>query len=316
MAFSVANLPKFLVKNLMPALRVLPPRAALRVVSDLGRIEYSLNPSRQWKYRAAVRRGSELLGASWEPGKTARDLAANQFRWRARDLFLDGLDNEHAEAYFHVTGEQHLREAFARNKGVVLLFNHFGPFLMPAHWIVRQGYPLRWFTERPRQISRLLSREFGDDGPLGQKKLFISRRLTPKEGSTAIRRAVRALQAGFIVQLAGDVRWSGPRAIEGELLGRRYQFTTTWITLAAMSGAPVVPVYGVMRPDGSCDLEFLPSFDVPSNVLKTNEAERLVAENLADIERRIRLHPENSLDYLFWSEADVTGSDDVDVDAA
>jgi lauroyl/myristoyl acyltransferase len=312
MAFSVANLPKFLVKNLMPALRVLSPRTALRVVSDLGRIEYALNPSRRWKYRAAVRKASQHFGESWLPGKTACDLAANQFRWRARDLLLDGLSDEGAKAYFHVTGQDHLRQAFDRKKGVVLLFNHFGPFLMPAHWIVRQGYPLRWFTERPRQISKLLSKDFADDGPLGQKSLFISRRLTPKEGSTAIRKAVRVLQSGMIVQLAGDVRWAGPRAVSGELLGTRYQFTTTWITLAAMSGAPVVPVYGVMKPDGTCDLEFLPSFDVSPNALKTDEAERLVHENLAAIEMRIRQYPENSLDYLFWNGADAMGGESLD----
>ena len=66
----------------------------------------------------------------------------------------------------------------------------------------------------------------------------------------------------------------------------------------------------------SCDLEFLPSFDVAPNALKTGEAKRLVAENLVGIESRIRLHPENSLDYLFWSEADVTGGENAEVDAA
>lgn len=309
MAFSVANLPKFLVKHLLPALRVLPPRAALRVVSDLGRVEHALNLPRRWKYDAAVRRAAEQLGEPWDTRRTSRDLAANQFRWRARDLLLDRLSDERAAAYFEVTGEDNLSAAFEKHKGVVLLFNHFGPFLMPAHWIVRRGYPLRWFTERPRQISKLLSREFGDDGPLGQKGLFISRRLTPKQGSTAIRRAVRILKAGMIVQLAGDVRWSGARNVPGTLLGKRYTFTTTWITLAAMSGAPVVPVYGVMRPGGSCALEFLPAFDVPANALSSGEAARLVQDNLSSIESRIRKHPENSLDYLFWSETDPTGSE-------
>lgn len=311
MAFSVANLPKFLVKHIMPALRVLPPRAALKVVSDMGRVEYALNPSRRWTYHSAVQRANEELGESWNIKRTARDLAANQFKWRARDLHLDGLTDERAADFFHVTGAESLEDAYARKKGVVLLFNHFGPFLMPAHWIARKGYPLRWFTERPRQISKILSRDFADDGPLGQKGLFISRRLTPKEGSTAIRRAVRALQAGMIVQLAGDVRWSGPRTLPGTFLGRNYQFTTTWITLAAMSGSPVVPVYGVMRPDGACDLKFLPSFDVPHDAMKTEEAGRLVRQNLAEIEAQIRLHPDNSLDYLFWRETDPTGGESV-----
>lgn len=309
MAVSFANLPKFLVKNLLPALRALPPRAAIQIVSGLGRLEYALNWPRRRKYNAAVRRAAAHLGEPWDPTRTGRDLAANQFRWRARDLLLDGLDDRQVAPFFHVSGEAHLQSAFARGGGVILLFNHFGAFLMPAHWIVRRGYPLRWFTERPRQISKLVSRDFGDDGPLGQRRLFISRRLTAREGSIAIRRAVRILQAGMIVQIAGDVRWTGTRNAEGLLLGRRYRFTTTWITLAAITGAPVVPVYGVMKPDGSCALEFLESFEVPADAMKTDEAARLVQRNLDQIEERIRRHPDNSLDYLFWSESDPQGGE-------
>ncbi len=307
MAVSFANLPKFLVKNLMPALRAIPPRTALRIVMGLGRLEFALNWPRRRKYGLAVARAAEHLGETWDPTRTGSDLAANQFRWRARDVLLDRLDDQQVAPFFRVTGEDKLREAHARGKGVVLLFNHFGAFLMPAHWIVRKGYTLRWFTERPRQISKLVSRDFGDDGPLGQRRLFISRRLTAKEGSTAIRRAVRILEAGMIVQIAGDVRWTGPRTASAEFLGRRYQFTTTWVTLAAMSGATVVPVYSVMNPDGSCSLEFLDPFEVSPDALKTDEARRLVQNNLDQIEAHVRKHPDNSLDYLFWTEGDQNG---------
>jgi len=115
---------------------------------------------------------------------------------------------------------------------------------------------------------------------------------------------VRILEAGMIVQIAGDVRWTGPRTANAHFLGNRYQFTTTWITLAAMSGAPVVPVYSVMNPDGSCSLEFLDAFNVSPNALKTDEARQLVQRNLDQIEAHVRQHPDNSLDYLFWTEND------------
>ncbi len=310
MAVSFANLPKFLVKNLLPALRAMPPRAALKFVSNLGRIEYTLNGPRRRKYSKAVLRAAGHLGEPWDAFRTGRELAANQFRWRARDLLLDRLSDDQAAAFFEVRGAENLDRAVAEGKGVVLLFNHFGPFLMPAHWIVRRGYPLRWFTERPRQISKLVSRDFGDDGPLGQRKLFISRRLSPKEGSAAIRRAVKVLQAGMIVQLAGDVRWSGPRTAPGRLLGRHYGFTTTWITLAAMTGSPVVPAFSVMRPDGSCGVEFLDAFTVDPGVTRDDLAvARLVQRNLDAIEEHIRAHPDNSLDYFFWNEGDPTGAE-------
>ncbi len=304
MGLSFANLQKFLMKGLMPTLRALPPRRALKLVTEMGRVEYSLNPYRRITYAPAVRRCAEYFGADWDEHRTARELAANQFRWRARDILLDRLSNEQAEALLHVTGREHLDEAYNRKQGVILLFNHFGGFLMPAHWLVRYGYPLRWFTERPRQISKLVSRDFGEDGPLGQRGLFISRRLTPKEGSTAIRGAVRVVQAGMIVQLAGDVRWSGSRTAPGTFLGRNYQFTTTWIHLAAMTARAVVQAYCVMNADGSYDLEFLEPFSVPADVPRKNAYAPFVQKNLDAIEERIKIHPENSLDYFFWTESD------------
>ena len=310
MAVSFANFPKFLVKTLLPALRALPPRAALKLVARLGRLEYAVNFRRRRRYGAAVRQAARHFGVDWDANQTGRELAANQFRWRARDLLLDNLSDLQAEPFFHVRGQDALESALAKGRGVILLFNHFGAFLMPAHWLVRRGFPLRWFTERPRQISRLVSRDFGDDGPLGQRKLFISRRLSPGEGSTAIRHAMRILHAGLIVQIAGDVRWTGGRTAPGILLGKRYHFTTTWITLAAMTGSPVVPVYSTMRPDGSCDLEFLSPFEVaPDTPRNPIETARLVQQNLDEIEARIKLHPDNSLDYLFWTESDPAGGE-------
>src|SRR5581483_12209144 len=130
----------------------------------------------------AVRRGAEHFGCAWDVPVLARRLAGNHVRWHARDQLFDGLSNEQAGELLCVVGREHVEAALREGRGLILLFNHFGPFLMPAHWLVRQGYPLRWFTERPRHISRLVSATFQTDGPLGQRELFISRNLGPSEG--------------------------------------------------------------------------------------------------------------------------------------
>ena len=68
------------------------------------------------------------------------------------------------------------------------------------------------------------------------------------------------------MQIAGDVRWQGDaHTAPGQFLGSTYLFSTTWVVLAAMTAAPVVPVF--CRPDGRGRylLEFLPSFRVPAD---------------------------------------------------
>lgn len=306
MAWGIANARKRIVQGLVPALKCLPPRQAARLVAALGQAEYCLSPPYHHRFATAVRRSSERIGAEWAIGPTARRLAGNHARWHARDNFLDGLSDAQAEQVLTVVGREHLESALARNQGVVLLFNHFGPFLMPAHWLVRYGYPLRWFTERPRHISRLLSRTFSTEGPLGQKELFVSRKLNPNEGGAAIRRAMRMLKANMIVQLAGDVRWNGTRCAPGRFLGRDYSFTTTWVTLAARTGAPVVPVFAVMCPDGTCRVEFLPPESPGPEAAEPEGAAPWVQRNLDRVEDWVRRHPDNSLDYFFWTEDSAT----------
>lgn len=300
MKLGVQNLRKRLLQTILPALRLLPTKMATRTVAAIGRTEFMLNPPLRARFGAAVRRGADHFGCRWDVPDLARRLAGNHVRWHARDKLLDGLSNDEAAQILHVNGREHLDEAMAAGKGVVLLFNHFGPFLMPAHWLVRQGYPLRWFTERPRNISKLVAQTFQTDGPFGQRDLFISRRLSPTEGGNAIRRAVRMLQAGMIVQLAGDVRWSGPRCAPGRLLGTDYLFTTTWISLAARTRAPVLPVFSVMLPDGSYQLEFLPAETIPRTATNPTQAAPHVQRNLDRVEEWVRRFPDNSLDYLFW----------------
>ena len=159
--------------------------------------------------------------------------------------------------------------------------------------------------EKPHHVSKYLGREFETDGPLGQKKLFISRKADPSEAAGSILRAGRVLKAGMLVLIAGDVRWSGPHATEARFLGSTYAFSATWVSLASMTGAPVVPVFCRMEPGGSHLLEFLPAFRVPPGTSAGRpEAAAWVQTCLDAIESRVKLCPENSNDYLFWDDPD------------
>lgn len=297
------NVRKGVLQALLPALRCLPPRTAARLVGGLGRAEYALNKPMRERFDAALKRGAQHFGCHWNVPALASDLAAIHLRWRVRDLLLDGRSNDRVAPLFHVQGRDALDSAFAQGKGVLLLFNHFGPFLMPAHWLVREGYPLRWFTERPRHISKMVERTFEADGPFGQRRLFMSRAAGPAEGGSAIRRAVRILKAGMIVQIAGDVRGTGPRTAQAQFLGRTYTFTTTWVTLAALTGSPVLPTFSRMDHEGNYHLEFLPSYTIPAEVTRTGQFSPWVQSYLDAIEERVQRHPDNSGDYLFWADS-------------
>jgi lauroyl/myristoyl acyltransferase len=297
------NVRKVLLGTILPLLRKLPPRIASNMVAGIGRTEYILIKGLRLRVDQAVLQGSHHFGRDWDVREVGKELAGNQIRWRTRDRLLDGLPKERLSPLFSVIGRELIDSALAGGKGVILLCNHFGSHMMPAHWLMREGYPLRLFMERPRHISRFLSSRFDTDGPTGQKNLFISRKATPAEAAGSILRAARVLKSGMILMIAGDVRWTGSHTSSAVFLGNRYSFSNTWVKLAAMSSSLIVPVFCRIAEDGSYQLEFQEPFQVPSGTPDPEEIDARVQAYLKTIEAQVERFPENSNEYLFWTES-------------
>jgi phosphatidylinositol dimannoside acyltransferase len=298
------NIRKGFLKAFLPVFRALPLPMASRVVSGIGRLEYQLSPSIRQSFDAAVAQGRTVLGGDWDAGQVSRELAGNHVLWRTRDLLLDGVPDQRALDMFTIEGKEHLEAAIGEEKGCIVLANHFGAHLLPAHWLFRANYPVRFYMERPRHISRYMSRHFQTDGPLGQDKLFISRQGVPADSASSILRAARAIRAGLLLYLAGDVRWTGKLTETAEFLGRPLRFSTTWVVLAALTEAPVVMVFCRMELDGRYHMEFRPAFHVPKDVPERGETAHWVRHFMEILEEQVRKHPTNSNDYFFWSDLD------------
>ncbi|RUL85617.1 lysophospholipid acyltransferase family protein [Tautonia sociabilis] len=297
------NTRKGILRATLPVLRRLPPRAALRAVGEFGRWEYRLVPSTRNRILEAIRQHAEALGEPWDPSAVGPELAANLIRSRARDLLLDGRTDAELEGVFRIEGREHLDGATAGGRGALLLANHFGAHLVGAYWIIRHGYPWRMFGERPRHISRLMAEQFALDGPLGQARLFVSRKANPAEAAGAILRAARVLRAGIVLSIASDVRWPTPPNATAEFLGRSYAFSSTWVTLAAHAGVPVVPMYCSIEPMGTYRVDFEPAFTLPTAAARDDRlAAHWVQHGLRLVENRVRRDPANSIDYFFWEE--------------
>jgi KDO2-lipid IV(A) lauroyltransferase len=267
-------------------------------------MEYRFSQRLRGEFRHAVAQGRSLLGCQWDVPEVSRELAGNHVLWRTRDLLLDGVNDDRARAMFAVTGRENLDAAFGEGRGCIVLTSHFGAHLLPAHWLFRQGFPVRFYMERPRHISRYLSQHFETEGPLGQDKLFISRQGVPADSAGSILRAARTLKAGMILYLAGDVRWTGQLTEQARFLGRDMRFSTTWVVLAAMTGTPVVTVFCRMEPDGRYHIEFRPAFHVPKDAPEKGDTGRWVRSFIEVLEDQVRRYPENSNDYFFWGESE------------
>ncbi|MDR3632434.1 MAG: lysophospholipid acyltransferase family protein [Isosphaeraceae bacterium] len=296
------NFRKFLLGTVLPVLRRLPLPLASRVVAGIGQTEYRMHAELRQTFLGAVERASLQLGCDWDVATVSRELAGNQVRWRTRDLLLDGVSDTRAASVFSVDARGHLDDALALGKGAIVLACHFGGHLLPAHWLFRQKYPLRFYMERPRHISRYMARQFDTDGPLGQNKLFISRQGDAAAAAGSILRAARVLQSGMLIYIAGDVRWAGPHSQPATFLGNTVHLSATWVNLAALTGAPVVPVFCQMQREGTYHIEFHPRFHVPADAVKSGQSARWVQSYMKLLEDQVRAHPANSNEYFFWPE--------------
>lgn len=291
------NFRKWIMKRfVIPVLRQLPLDKAHSASERIGHIEFRLLPSYRNHLIAAVRQARLYFDAQWDDRDTARNLAGRLTRWRIRDILLDDDDTKAVLSSFEVRGRENLDEALALNKGVVLVSNHFGGHILPAHWMLRSGIDFRFLTERPRHISQFLNRYFQADGPNPQREIFISRKNSGNEGVTQLFRSIRCLKSRLVLLVACDVRWDDNQSVAASFLGNRWKFTPIWAILAQRSGAPVVPVICSMMDDGRHLLEFFP----PEHVAPESDLSVLVQDSLDRIEQRVKCDPCNSNDYFFW----------------
>jgi phosphatidylinositol dimannoside acyltransferase len=298
------NIRKSFLRAVLPMIRALPLPVASRFVSGIGRMEYRWSKSLRNSFDDAVCRGRSVLACEWDVPSVSRELAGNHVLWRTRDLLLDGVPDQRVRDMFTVIGRENLDAAFNLGRGCIVLANHFGAHLLPAHWLFREAFPVRFYMERPRHISRYMAQYFDTSGPLGQDKLFISRQGVPADSASSILRAARAIKAGMILYLAGDVRWTGQLTESARFLGRTMRFSTTWVVLAAMTDAPVVMVFCRMEPDGRYHMEFRPAFHIPKETVERKDQARWVQHFIEILEEQVRSYPSNSNEYFFWPEPD------------
>src|SRR4051794_18342809 len=230
------NLRKGVLKKVLPFLRWLPLPTVSEVLAGFGKLEYRLHPKLRTGFLEAVGQAKEKLRCDWDVPAISQELAGNQIVWRARDMILDGVSDERVERMFVVTGREHLDEALGQKHGCMVLTSHFGAHMLPAHWLYRREYPVRLYMEKPRNISRYMASRFTAEGPLGQDKLFISRKGEATDSAGSILRAARVLRTGMCLFMAGGVPRAGQKNQEGGVLGQKLGVSPAGGGLGGLTG--------------------------------------------------------------------------------
>lgn len=222
------------------------------------------------------------------PGKSAPErqaIYAEMCRHQALNLmelmrFAGGKDAELGDL-LEVRGEEIVKAALARGKGVLILIAHFGNYdLMGLYASKLFGYPLTIITKTLKNAK------------LNELWWEMRRKAGVNEipARKAYRPCVRALKQNGLVGFMLDQNRPNPQGVYVDFFGKLASTTPGLAFMSAQTGAPVAPVFMRRTPEGRHVLEVRPILEPPPD----RKEETLLAFTAACtkiIEDEVRLYP-------------------------
>jgi len=215
-----------------------------------------------------------------------------QLVWRAWLNFAEGvletirvmhLSKERICATVHLHGEEHLRSALARGKGVLALSAHLGSFTMIGGRLAASGYPFSVVIKQPRdqRFAKLM-----DD----YRAQIGIHTISAKPRRLAVRGILQALRENRIVLIIADEFRSGDVMVD--FFAMKVPAPRGPATLALRTEAATLPMFAVRRSPDHVDL----TVNAPIQPVKEDDLEASVVATTAlytrCIEAAVRKNPE------------------------
>ena len=212
--------------------------------------------------------------------------------WRAWKNFAQGVLDTAAVMHFSkdriiatlpLQGEEHLKRALAKGKGVLALSAHLGAFTLIGGRLAASGYPFSAVVKHPsdERFARLVDAY--------RAQLGIET-ISAKPRREAVRGILKALRNNRIVLVIADEFKSG--GVMVNFMGQSSPAPRGPASLALRTGAVTLPVFATRQPDGSRVL----SIGAEIEPVQNDDIEQSVAATTAlytrHIEEAIRRYPD------------------------
>jgi lauroyl/myristoyl acyltransferase len=259
---------------LTAAVAGLPPRLGYLLADALTEVHFRLFPARR---HAALANLAVIMPRATrrERVRVARTMMRSYNRMMFEFFRLPHLTRRELLQGIEVTGREHLEQAVARRRGVVLTCTHIGNWELAAVVLAHWGYVLhavagvqlaRWLTPAVRET----------------KSELAIHTIAPEDG---FRKLLRALEHNDLVALMvdGDIYSHG---VPVDLFGRELSFPSGPGVLAQRTGALIICGYCERLGPGRFRIVMEPPLD-PATFSDTAS---LIAAVARTSERHIREH--------------------------
>lgn len=228
-----------LVFGVRGLLSTFPMSAARAVGGGLGMLVYWLDARHRQtaidNLRAAFPARSEA-----ERRAIARGVFAHVGRLALEVLRLGSMRPADLDALIDTEGDERVREAYRKGRGVLFYSGHFGYWEM---WGIGYGRRMGPMSVVVRPL----------DNPLLEVLISRIRTMsgnTPIARQGVVRRILRELSAGRGVAMLIDQHLHGPDALDVQFFGRTAKTTSAVAAIALRTGAAVIPVFALPLPGG------------------------------------------------------------------
>ncbi|SDZ92746.1 KDO2-lipid IV(A) lauroyltransferase [Desulfuromusa kysingii] len=226
-------------------IRPLPRKVALKVGRLLGRLGMKLLPGR---YQQAKENMSKAL-----PELSSAEIETNlrrcfeHFGMSSMEMLrfdLPASDPKAVRNHIDISGENHLKEALALDRGAILLTGHLGFWELGASIPTELGVPVDI-------VAKPLKNPLSDAYFEKIRKSFGANILSSRKGAKRILKSLRAKRS---VGVLLDQHISPPGSVPTDFFGRKAYTTTAIANLAMKYQVPVVPIFCLRKPDDRYDV--------------------------------------------------------------
>jgi Kdo2-lipid IVA lauroyltransferase/acyltransferase len=262
----------------------LPPRLLALITSAVARLSFVI----LWRYRKLMEENvSMAMSDQFLPVKRRKTVA--RMAWRN---FVQGLYETACALYTSrdtlcasvaIEGEEYLKRALEKGKGVIAFGAHLGNFTMIAPRLAAAGYPVSIVVKHPpdQRLARLLD---------GCRAKCAVKTISAKPRRQAARQILGALRRNEVVVVLPDVFKSG--RVNAQFLGSAVYIRRGPATLALRAGAAVVPMHVTRDAEDRLTLRISTEIDL----VKTGDLQQDVAASLAlfirHLEEMVRRYPD------------------------
>ena len=265
--------------------RTLPRVTALRLGAKLGELARLTQKKRVTTAsdnlrRAYPEKSSEEIEA--DVRAVFRNLGVGAVEMLRLDLLRGQAD---LDRYFTLVGMEHLHQAHAMGKGVLLLTAHIGFWEVGTFLIPQLGFPVDFVAKRMKNpyVDRYFEK---------LREAAGGRCLESKKGA---RRILRALGEKHMIAVLLDQHITRNEAVPVDFFGRKAWTTPIITQLAMKQGIPIVPVYSYRTEDFRYEI-----IAQPPILFADEPGEEAVIRNTAHLSANIEAAVRRAPTQWFW----------------